>query len=272
MPSRRRPENRYELLTCAVNGHVLVGADAELVTVDDALVVRELDGLRWCRCLRCDAWLPSPMPDRPTTARVPSRDEIELPLRGRPLRDLYILRLIACDRAIHAVVLTFIAVVLFTFARHDAALHQDYLNIMNALSGSGAAAARVRGLLGYLRKAFDYSPRHLVVLGLVFVALAAVEAAEMVGLWRARRWAEYLTFIVTGAFLPYEIYELSLQITVFKVVAFVINLAIVAYLLYAKRLFGLRGGYAAEEERRRALSGWEAIEKATPNLPSLSNS
>ena len=269
MSPRKRPENRYELLTCAVKGHVLVGADAELVTADDALVVRDLDDLRWCRCLRCDAWIPSALPERPTTRRVASREEIELPLRGRRLRDLYVLRLIAVDRAIHTLALTFLAVVLFTFARHDAALHRDYLNIMNALSGSGAAASRVRGLLGYLRKAFDYSPRHLVVLGLVFVALAAVEGTEMVGLWRGRRWAEYLTFVVTSAFLPYEIYELSLQVTVFKSVAFVINLVIVAYLLYAKRLFGLRGGHAAEEH---GYEGWEAIEQATPPVSSMSSS
>ncbi len=272
MPPRTHPENRYELLTCGFSGHVLVGAQAELVTEEDALVVRELDGLRWCRCLRCDAWVPSRVPVHPTMPRVPSRDEIELPLRGRPLRDLYVLRLIAIDRGIHAVVLAFLAVVLFTFSRHDAALHQDYLNIMNALAGSGAAARRVRGLLGFLRKAFVYSPRELLVLGLVFAVLAGVEATEMIGLWLARRWAEYLTFIVTTAFLPFEIYELSLQISVFKVVAFVINLAIVAYLLYAKRLFGLRGGHAAEEERRRALGGWETIERATPTMPTRSSS
>jgi len=272
VPPRTRPENRYELLTCGFKGHVLVGAEAELVTEEDAVVVRELDGLRWCRCLRCDAWVPSQVPVAPTARRVPSRDEIELPLRGRPLRDLYVLRLIAIDRAIHAVVLAFLAVVLLTFARHDAALHADYLNIMNALSGSGAAASRVRGLLGYLRKAFDYSPRQLLLLGLVFAVLAGVEATEMVGLWRARRWAEYLTFIVTSAFLPFEIYELSLQISVFKVVAFVINLAIVAYLLYAKRLFGLRGGHAAEVERQQALGGWEAIERSTPTVPTPANS
>ncbi len=271
MTQRKRPENRYELITCAVKGHVLVGGDAELVTADDELVVRDLDGLRWCRCLRCDAWVPSAVPDRPATLRVPSRDEIELPLRGRALRDLYVLRLIAVDRAVHTVALAFLAVVLFTFARHDASLHQDYLNVMNALSGSGAAASRVRGLLGYLRKAFEYSPRHLVILGLVFVALAAVEGTEMIGLWRGRRWAEYLTFIVTSAFLPYEIYELSLQVTVFKSVAFVINLVIVAYLLYAKRLFGLRGGHASEE-RRHADGGWEAVERATPSVPSMSSS
>jgi hypothetical protein len=52
-------------------------------------------------------------------------------------------------------------------------------------------------------------------------------------------------------------------VSAFKMVALVINLAVVIYLLLAKRLFGLRGGHAAEAARRRALSGWEAIEKQT---------
>ena len=42
---------------------------------------------------------------------------------------------------------------------------------------------------------------------------------------------------------------------VFKVVAFIINALVVVYLLLAKRLFGLRGGTAAERAERRARSG-----------------
>jgi hypothetical protein len=40
--------------------------------------------------------------------------------------------------------------------------------------------------------------------------------------------------------------------------------AIVVFLLYDKRLFGLRGGAAAEEAERAVETGWEAIERATP--------
>ena len=61
-----------------------------------------------------------------------------------------------------------------------------------------------------------------------------------------KRWAEYLTFIATSLLIPYEIYELYLRVSVLKVVAFVLNVLVVAYLLYAKRLFGVRGGHAAE--------------------------
>lgn len=264
MARRKGPSNRYELFTCAWEGHALVGAEAAVVTADDALVVREADGARWCRCLRCDAWLPASIPDDPSLERVPPRDEIDLPLRGPALRDRYVLRLIALDRALHVVILALLAIAFLTFASRDKALHDDYQNLMNALNGGGATASRVRGLLGYLGKAFHYSPTHLVVLALIFFAFAAVEAVEAVGLWWNKRWAEYLTFIVTSALIPYEIYELTLKVSAFKVVAFVLNVLVVAYLLFAKRLFGVRGGHAAEAERKRELSGWKAVEDAQP--------
>jgi len=265
----KRPDYRYELFTCAWRGHALVGQDAAVVTDADSLYVREAEGVRWSRCLRCDAWFPVPIPDHPTSDRVTARDAIELPLRGPALRDRYVLRLIALDRAVHVVILTFLAVVFLTFARHDKALHDGYQNVMNALNGGGGAALRVRGVLGYLGKAFHYSPTHLVVLALIFLAYACLEAVEGVGLWRNRRWAEYLTLVATSLLIPYEIYELILRVSILKVVAFVLNVLVVAYLLYAKRLFGVRGGHAAEVERKAELSGWPAVEAAQAHSPGV---
>ena len=42
------------------------------------------------------------------------------------------------------------------------------------------------------------------------------------------------------------------------------NLAIVIYLLFAKRLFGLRGGAAADEAERERDVGWQALERSSP--------
>jgi uncharacterized membrane protein (DUF2068 family) len=246
---------------------VLVGLTAATVTTDDELVVRQDGTERWYRCLRCDDWVRRALPERPDRPQVEQRDEIELPLRGAALRDRYVLRLIAVDRAIHVVVLAGLAVALFTFAAHDQALHHDYQNIMNDLAGGTPGASQARGLLGYFGRAFKYSPTHLRILGVVLLAFGALEAAEMVGLWLNKRWAEYLTFIATTALVPFEIYELTNGLSVFKIIALIINLAVVLYLLLAKRLFGLRGGQAAEQARRQATSGWGAIERATTGVP-----
>jgi uncharacterized membrane protein (DUF2068 family) len=79
-----------------------------------------------------------------------------------------------------------------------------------------------------------------------------------------KRWAEYLTFVATTALLPLEVFELTTRISPFKIIALVVNLAICVYLLFAKRLFGLRGGAEAERAERERDTGWEALERTAP--------
>ena len=56
-----------------------------------------------------------------------------------------------------------------------------------------------------IRKTFTYKHSTLVEVALVLLAYALVELVEGVGLWMARRWAEYLTVVATAAFLPLEV-------------------------------------------------------------------
>jgi len=101
-----RPKLHYELIGCGLRGHALLGTDVARVRPEDDLVLREPgDGLRWHRCLRCDSWIPLEPPSAPTGEHLADRADIELPLRGRPLRDRYVLRLIALDRVVHFIVL-----------------------------------------------------------------------------------------------------------------------------------------------------------------------
>jgi uncharacterized membrane protein (DUF2068 family) len=69
------------------------------------------------------------------------------------------------------------------------------------------------------------------------IAYALLEGTEGVGLAMRRRWAEYLTVIATGILIPYEAYEVIHHATLFKVGALLLNLAVVGYLAYRKRLF-----------------------------------
>jgi uncharacterized membrane protein (DUF2068 family) len=78
---------------------------------------------------------------------------------------------------------------------------------------------------------------HVTLLALSAIAYAALEATEGVGLALRRRWAEYLTVIATGILIPYEAYEVIRHPTLFKVGALALNLAVVGYLAYRKRLF-----------------------------------
>jgi uncharacterized membrane protein (DUF2068 family) len=261
--------NRYDLIGCAFGGHVLVGTDVSVIEPGDGTIVQEHGGLRWYRCLRCDAWLPRPPPDAPTRDRLPDRGEIEFPLRGRALRDRYVLRLIAVERAVHVVVLSGLAVAVFLFIGHRKTLQHDYVSIINGLFGSSGGPDGRKGLLGEFRKLLVISPSHLYDIGFLLVAYATLEAVEMVGLWFAKRWAEYLTFVATFAFVPLEVYELATSFGWLKLVTFIVNVAVVVYLLLGKRLFGLRGGRAADLARRHADSGWEAIDRRPPGQPRI---
>ena len=49
-----------------------------------------------------------------------------------------------------------------------------------------------------------------------------------------------------------------------KLLTLLINLAVVVYLLLAKRLFGLRGGARAEAAERERDTGWPALQRSTP--------
>jgi uncharacterized membrane protein (DUF2068 family) len=182
------------------------------------------------------------------------------------LRDQFVLRLIAVDRALHVIVLGGIALALFLFASRHASLEHSYDNIMNGLLGSSGGPQALRGWLGHLRHVFVFSPKHLYELAIAATLYAVLEAAEMVGLWRGRRWAEYLTFVATCALLPLEVYELTSKLSVLKVIVLIVNLAVAIYLAFAKRLFGIRGGGRSLEERRQVTSGWAAFDRATPPL------
>jgi len=78
---------------------------------------------------------------------------------------------------------------------------------------------------------------HVTVLAIGAIAYALLEGTEGVGLAMRRRWAEYLTVIATGILIPYEAYEVIHRVTLFKVGALLLNLAVVGYLAYRKRLF-----------------------------------
>jgi uncharacterized membrane protein (DUF2068 family) len=268
-PSRFVPRFHWELLACGVDGHELVGLDAREVRPEDSPVLREIDGVRWYRCLRCDSWLPlpEPQPVEVTRDHLPPLDTLELPLRGKPLRDKIVLRAIAVDRALHFVVLGLLAIAVFLFANHQADLHQRFYRVLNDLQvafGGNPSHPRKSGLLHDLDQLFTLQSSKLKLAGLGIGAYALLEGAEAVGLWWQKRWAEYLTFIATVALLPLELYELSNKVSPFKVFALILNIAIVVYLLLAKRLFGLRGGAAAEEELRERDVGIQALLRTTP--------
>ena len=266
-PRRFRPKLRYELIGCGLHGHEILGTDAAALRPEDELFARESGGLRWYRCLRCDSWLALTPPEHPARKYPPARDEIMLPLRGKPLRDRYVLRLIALDRCVHFLILSALAAAVLLFASDRAALNAEFTRILNDLQGGVGGPTDDQQARHRARPAVPVRRQHQepVPGRRGDRRLRPAGGHRGVGLWFAKRWAEYLTFVATIVFIPIEIDELIKGVTALKVLAFIINVAIAVYLLYAKRLFGLRGGGRAEKAEREADTGWTAIERATPN-------
>jgi uncharacterized membrane protein (DUF2068 family) len=263
---RKRRQVDWELITCGLRGHVLPHwgvADGE-----DPHLLRVVDGQCWHRCLRCDGWFAIPPGAIGESDRAPERDEIVIPLRGKPLRDRIVLRLIAVDRLVHFVVLALLGIAVLAFAANRATLRDEFYRVLAALQG-GVAGGPVQtsghvGIVRDLDRLFSLRTGTLTEVGIALLAYAALEGVEAIGLWFAQRWAEYLTFLSTTLLLPLEVYEIATKGSPLKVIGFLINVAVVVYLLLRKRLFGLRGGAGADAAERERDLGWEAVERASP--------
>lgn len=256
---------------CGVRGHELVGRDARNTREQDAIIARDRGDVRWYRCLRCDCWVALPRPADGAREHPPDRSEIVVPLRGRALRDKIVLRLIAIDRVLHFLILGLLGVAVLVFASDRAQLKAAYYRVLTAIQG-GVAGGPVQttghvGIVHELDKLFTLRSGTLHEVGIALLAYALLEGTEAVGLWIGKRWAEYLTFVSTTVLLPLEVYEIANRPTVLKVIGFLINLAVVIFLLVRKRLFGIRGGGAADEAERARDSGWEAVERVTLEIP-----
>lgn len=80
---------------------------------------------------------------------------------------------------------------------------------------------------------FDTTKIKYVFLLAVFYAI--VRFTEAYGLWYLRAWAEWFAIISGAVYLPLEIFEIFKKPTVFRFSVFLLNLAIVLYLIYVRR-------------------------------------
>jgi uncharacterized membrane protein (DUF2068 family) len=88
-------------------------------------------------------------------------------------------------------------------------------------------------LVGFVIDHLDAITAHrLKQIGVVTFLYSGLRVTEGVGLVLEKVWAEYLTVIVTVSFLPWEMYEIVMRLDWFRVGLFVVNLIVLAYLLW----------------------------------------
>jgi uncharacterized membrane protein (DUF2068 family) len=246
----------WDRRTCARRGHVTYAPDEP--GLRGRLRAETALGEVW-RCLRCgDFALGEPHGRGPASAAP-------LVPRGKVLRDLFVLRFLAIERAVRGVFIVLVALAVWKFSNSQDAvrrLFDEYLDVFRPVFKHFHHDLDHSPVVGTIQKTFGYRHNTLVLVAVLLLAYALVELVEAVGLWYAKRWAEYLTVVATAAFLPLEIYELTEHISWLKIGTLVLNILAVLYILLAKRLFGLRGGHRAFEAERRSASLLEVEEAA----------
>jgi uncharacterized membrane protein (DUF2068 family) len=154
---------------------------------------------------------------------VPPTDRA--PGERRPVTSDRALRLIALFKFGKAALLVLIAAGALGLVRPAMAAHAE--QAVTALAASG----NHRLLPEVLTRLLGLPPHRLEALGAGAFLYAGLFLVEGVGLWRGRRWGEYLTVIATASLVPLELWELSRRLTTVRVLALVLNLLIVAYLI-----------------------------------------
>jgi len=249
-----------ETFVCSRRGHVAPAALVEKLRPEDAGLGVDLpDGRRMARCTRCDVWLATTPPEKPVRETLPPLKQMKVPRRGKPLREAIIIRLIAIDRGLHSILFGVLAAVLILLELNLGALRSEAQRILDLTNQTGQQASR-GFIVDELANLLNLNKNTLLILAGTAVAYCVVEGVEAVGLWRERRWAEYLTAVATAGFLPFEIHELIDRITVLRIGALVVNVAVLVWLVWRKRLFGANGGVKGLEEEleqvdREALFG-----------------
>lgn len=136
---------------------------------------------------------------------------------------------IAAERAFRAIVLLLVGIALVT---HPNANWAEEVTRFGEKLGLDPSSNWFHKLIENIER---IGPGRDVFFGVIALAYGALEGAEAYGLWRRRRWGEWLTVIATSLLLIPEIWELSKGISPLKLGALVANIAIVAYLLWRMR-------------------------------------
>ena len=138
----------------------------------------------------------------------------------RPTRDPGLLA-IACFKLLKAVALIALGLGAFRLLDHHTVEHLTNWLLHFSLSTGQRFVDRLIDVLSTLTR------RRTAALGLGAIAYGSLFAVEGVGLWKGKRWAEYLTTIATSSLVPFEVYELVRQVTLVRLLALAINVAAV---------------------------------------------
>jgi uncharacterized membrane protein (DUF2068 family) len=146
-----------------------------------------------------------------------------------PARRDRLLPWIAAERAFRTVVLVVVGLVLVTHP------HANWASEIANFAQHLGLDPKDNWIHRLIEKVSKISSNQDVVFGVAALAYGVLEGAEAYGLWKRRRWGEWLTVVATSLLFIPEIWELSKSATLLKVGALLVNIAVVAYLIWRLR-------------------------------------
>ena len=172
------------------------------------------------------------------------------PARARPKRletrsrGDRLLPWIAAERTFRAIVLFVVGIALIANPHHN--WGKTVANFARDLGLNPNS----NGIERIIHKLHAISAHRYAVFGIIALAYGVLEAVEGFGLWKRRRWAEYLTVLATSLLFIPEIWEIANSATPLKVGALLVNIAIVAYLIIR-----LRAGHRVDGRHETPQTG-----------------
>jgi uncharacterized membrane protein (DUF2068 family) len=159
-----------------------------------------------------------------------------------------VLRLIAIYKLLHAVLFIAVGFGLLQLRHHDV------VQVLNTyVIGPYHLHPEESSVVDWvLDMASTLTSHKLTFYGYTAFLYAALFAAEGIGLYLRKHWAEYLVVIVTGSLLPFEIYKTYESAAPWKFGVIAGNLLVVSYLIH--RLLLDSRNAAPQKSDSRALS------------------
>jgi len=136
---------------------------------------------------------------------------------------------IAAERAFRALLVLAVGIVLLSHPHTDWAAEITHLARRLGFDPNSNWVQRI------VKKVKRIGAHQDTLFGSLALVYAALEGTEAYGLFRRRRWGEWLTVFATSLFLVPEVWELTKSVTLLKAGALVVNLLIVVYLLWRLR-------------------------------------
>jgi uncharacterized membrane protein (DUF2068 family) len=134
-------------------------------------------------------------------------------------------------RAIALFKLAKVALLLLVAFGANRLLHGDFAELLEQWAATVRVESLNRAVVWMINQLLNVDHKMLEELQVGSLVFALLFVIEGMGLWFERRWAEYLTVVMTASLIPFEIYELVRHATALKVIVLMVNIAVMIFLI-----------------------------------------